>query len=125
MKTLLTLVLILLAETSFARMGNEGGGGGDPCEDRIKIIRSDLRSWINNNGSSSLQLPDGMTTATYSANMLSAISKAQIQCVGPQDKGYPVTVAGTAKVCRFDVSAQGSSITCDYSKFRELSETEQ
>ena len=100
-------------------------GGGDLCEDQIKIIRADLKKWIINDGHKDLKLPSFIDYNSYATKMLSAIDQAKLQCVGTQDKGYPVQVEGVAKVCRFDVNASQSMITCDLGKFKALSETEQ
>ncbi len=97
--------------------GGEGVGGGDQCENRIKIIRDDIKGWIMEGGPRALQLPSGMTVEDYSTAMLDQISKAKIKCVGPSDDGYPVMVEGVPKACRFDLNYWKSSITCDLSKF--------
>ena len=106
-------------------LGNEGGGGGDvACEDRIKIIRDDIKSWMQKGGSQSLVLKD-LDQESYVDGMLSAIKQAKIKCVGPNDPGYPVLVNGTPKTCRFDVNNSGATITCDFEKFQKTSESDQ
>jgi hypothetical protein len=105
--------------------GVVNGGGGDLCEDRIKTIRTDIKSWIEKRGSDDLSLPSSMTTSQYSDAMLDAISKAKITCVGPGDKNYPVEVQGAAKVCKFRGSGATSQITCDFNKFQSMTESDQ
>jgi hypothetical protein len=108
------------------RGGSEGTGGGDPCEDQIKIIRNDLSNWIKNGGPYSLRLPEDIDVNSYSRKMLEQIAGAKIQCVGYGDRDYPIQVFGTPKVCKFQtVAGQESVISCDRNSFRELSETEQ
>lgn len=101
-------------------------GGGDPCENQIKVIRSDLSVWIQNSGAKELRLPDGISVDQYSTRMLQKIEKAKIRCIGQGDKGFPVEVYGTPKVCKFEVgSSEDSTITCDRLIFLALDESEQ
>jgi hypothetical protein len=106
-------------------IGTNSGGGGDLCEDRIQIIRDDLRSWIGKKGFEALILPKGVTKDQYRLGMLDAIAKAKIKCVGPGDSGYPVEVLGSPKVCKFDKDGSLLQITCDFNKFQSMSETAQ
>ncbi len=106
--------------------GSSGvGGGGDLCEDRIKIVRADLKNWIADGGPSGLTLPAGISVDQYSKSMLKSIDQARIKCVGPGDQGFPVTVNGTPKVCRFDSQENLSQISCDFSKFQSTNESDQ
>lgn len=101
-------------------------GGGDPCENQIKVIRSDLSVWIQNGGPKELHLPDGISVDKYSTQMLQKIEKAKVRCIGRGDKDFPVEVYGTPKVCKFEVeSNQDSTITCDRSAFLALDESKQ
>lgn len=117
-----------LAKAKAAQSAAKGGvatGGGDLCEDRIKIIRDDLRSWIVRGGAKNLQLPAGISSGKYSDDMLEQISAAKVRCVTNGDAGYPVTVDGVPKVCRFDRSTSSSLITCDFNKFQAMAEGKQ
>lgn len=115
-----------MQKNQFLREGGVvNGGGGDLCEDRIKTIRADIKSWIEKSGSDALQLPSGMTTHQYNQGMLDAISKAKIKCVASGDRDYPVEVQGAAKVCKFRVSGANSQITCDFNKFQSMTESDQ
>ncbi len=116
-----TLALLMAAQITFAK--GQDRGGGDPCEDQIKIIRNDIGSWIKGGGPASLRLPEGITTQLYSSAMLEALGRAQISCVSPGTPGYPVMVNGISKVCSFSISAQ--EMTCDRTSFLNLSETQQ
>jgi hypothetical protein len=126
MKFLIMSLIIgsILPTVSFAG-GSSVRGGGDPCEDRIQDIGADLKSWIVKGGAAGLKLPAALTANKYADNMLSKIDSAKIQCVGPGDKDFPIQVQGTAKVCRFDKGFMKSRITCDYSKFQALNDSEQ
>lgn len=123
MKTI--LFLNLLFALSFARAGSEGVGGGDLCENRIKIIRDDLSDWIKKGGPNGLVLPSEITIGQYTKTMLNQIEHGKIQCVSEGDEGYPVNIDGIAKVCRFDISSNESKITCDYNKFQSMKESDQ
>ncbi|MDD4976287.1 MAG: hypothetical protein PHY93_18155 [Bacteriovorax sp.] len=124
MKKFTMISLLFIMSFAHAQIrGSEGVGGGDLCEDRIKIVRDDLSEWIKKGGPSGLKLPANMTTASYSRAMLNQIKQAKIKCVSVGDQGYPVRIKGTAKVCRFD--ANESQITCDYNKFQSISESDQ
>jgi hypothetical protein len=121
----IALALCALPLSAHALFGSEGRGGGDLCENRIKIIRDDIKSWINNGGPESLDLPAGVSVQRYSSAMLNAITTARINCVGSGDKGYPVRIDGTAKYCRFDKGFLGSKITCDNSKLMATRDSDQ
>lgn len=105
--------------------GGVATGGGDLCEDRIQSIRDDLKKWIIEGGSQSLKLPTGFSAQKYKDEMLEKIQTTSVRCVGKGDAGYPVTVEGSAKVCRFDRSSSLNLITCDYQKFQAMAESDQ
>src|SRR5947209_8936399 len=92
---------------SFSAFADGGGGtgGGDLCENRIKIVRDDIEVWIRGGGPQGLKFSPGVTSDSYSQAMLARIASAKIKCVGPGDQGYPVNINGTAKTCRFDVNS--------------------
>ncbi len=117
--------LALSSVSALAAAGGSDRGGGDPCEDRIKIVRDDLRSWIEKDGPSGLSLPAGISVPEYSERMLTSIESAKIRCVGSHDSGFPVMINDSPKVCRFDRSDVKSQITCDVTKFASLSESDQ
>jgi hypothetical protein len=105
--------------------GSEGVGGGDLCDDRVKIIRDDLRSWIGKGGAADLKLPRPWAKASYDSTMLAQIERAQVRCVSPGDAGYPVQINGMAKTCRFGRTQGTSLITCDTKKFAAIGESDQ
>lgn len=113
------------ARATQSAKGGVATGGGDLCEDRIKSIRDDLKSWLLKGGAKTLQLPAGFSAGQYTDDMLEQIYAAKIRCVMNGDAGYPVTVDGIAKVCRFDRSSSSSLITCDLKKFQAMSEESQ
>ena len=58
--------------------------------------------------------------------MLEQIKKAKIRCVSQGDKGHPVEVYGSPKVCRFDKGLlKRPTITCSREDFMKLNETNQ
>lgn len=124
MKKIILLSLLMSMTNAFARIGSEGVGGGDLCEDRIKVVRDDIKDWIVAGGPAGLKLI-GVTVDEYSDSMLKSIESTKIRCVGDGDEGYPVSVDGVPKVCRFDINEKGSMITCDYNKFQAIKETNQ
>lgn len=124
MKKIISIALVAISIGSTA-LAQKDRGGGDACENRIKVIRDDISQWISKGGHLGLKLPNGISTASYAKEMNSQITKAKIECLGIGDKGFPIEVDGTAKICRFDLSKSISKITCDTEKFKRLSESEQ
>ncbi len=123
MRNLLLMSLVLMTSVVHAKKGSEGVGGGDICEDQIKIIRDDIAQWITKDGHKSLI---GINPNQYAENMQKQISTAKVRCVGKGDKDYPVKVFGTPKVCRFDTGLLNSStITCSREEFMKMDEDNQ
>lgn len=123
LKEFYMIAIMLFSLQVFA--GAEGRGGGDLCEDRIKLIGSDLKDWIINRGPDDLKLPSGISVEQYSNAMLDEIANVKIECVGQGDQGYPININGVSKVCRFDKDSNGSQITCDFIKFNATDESDQ
>jgi hypothetical protein len=123
--TILTLMNLVLSAPAAMAAGGRSDGGGDICEDRIKVIRDDLKAWIQKGGSAGLILPEEISAQQYANQMLSAIDSAKIACIGPSDSGYPVAIEGTPKVCKFHKDWFSKQITCDFSKFLTMSESDQ
>ncbi len=125
MKEMIFVFALLASLKGWSNAGHDQGGGGDLCEDRIKIIRDDLGGWIQNGGPRGLTLPANTSVEQYSASMLGAMATTRIRCVGAGDLGFPVQVNGTAKTCRYDWVAGQGQITCDYDKFHAIAESDQ
>jgi hypothetical protein len=128
----LPLLIFTISNVSFATGGDHSGGGDYQCEARIKSVISDIKDWINSSeyainqgGYKNLELPAPLTHEEYYKKMLTQIEKAEPSCVGPGDPGYPVTVEGVPKTCRFDLSPAQSKITCDWQKFNHTDEAGQ
>ena len=126
MKILVFSLIIssVLPIVSFAN-GSSVRGGGDPCEDRIKIIREEIKAWVLKDGVKTIRLPNQVSAQDYQTNMISAMSTASIACVSEEDPGFPVEIDGTPKVCRFDKTPEFHKITCDYLKFLQLAPLDQ
>ena len=125
---ILTIMSILSFSTVFGTQvfaGIKEGGGGDLCEDRIKIIRDDFRLWIGMGFNAPLRLPAGWDAKKYSHEMDQKINSTKIRCVGSNDSAYPVKVGYSPKTCRFDVIETANYITCDRDKFQSTSESDQ
>jgi hypothetical protein len=120
----LILAPFMMSSQVFAGEGSSVRGGGDPCESRFKIVRDDINLWIHQGGAGTLDLPLGLSADQYAHAMLDKLGSASVKCVGPGDSGYPVTIQGTPKVCRFDIGPKGGQITCDYEKFLSANNTE-
>lgn len=122
-KVLISLLLGSIAMNSYS---GQDRGGGDLCEKQIKIVRDDLSNWIKKDGANGLTFPRGVDKSTYDSRMQNEIQSAKIRCVSKGDKGHPVEVYGTPKVCRFDRSVfRSSTITCSRDEFEKLNEDDQ
>jgi len=117
-RSLLTGALIFLNATAFA--GDKAGNGGDICEQRIQLIRDDIGSWIQLNGSQSLHLPDGLSLATYNSSMLRQIGASQIECVD-----HTLQIEEAEKTCINKTSNDRSLIRCNRQAFLRLKEDDQ
>lgn len=123
-----TFALAFLSPVSHAAnlaAGPRSGGGGDLCEDRIQVVRDDIKAWIGNGGPNGLILPAGISVAQYSQEMLGKIAATKVACVAQGDSGFPVQVNGTPKVCVFTGVAGAERITCDSAKFMALLQDDQ
>lgn len=115
------MALIALAATSAAHAGDRVGNGGDICEDRIKIIRDDIRSWIERGGSEGLRLPAGLTLSRYDKGILGGISKATVSCTSRR-----IELDGAEKTCEnFVDSRHGPQLVCNAARFQATSQSDQ
>jgi hypothetical protein len=117
---------LLISTLSYA--GKESSGGGDMCEDRIKIVRDDIASWIQKGGPQGLKLPSDLTQAQYSSAMLDAISQAKVSCTGDVimigsaektcknyfDHGIPRVLCNAKKLLSTDESLQYNLVHHEY-----------
>lgn len=119
MKALLSVLLnlsCLIALQAHAVGGFDHGNGGDLCEDRFKIIRDDIASWIRKGEGIGLVLPVNIPLSTYNSKMLESIAKAQINCVDDT-----ILIGGVEKTCENVVNQDGSmQIKCNSQKFLAL-----
>lgn len=109
--------------TAHAEGGDWGpGSGGDMCEDKIQIIRDDIRSWIGRGGSANLDLPEGVSVEEYNQKMLLSFQRTTIACDNKElflneDSEHPIP-----KMCINETNLETgeSRITCEISPFLEL-----
>jgi hypothetical protein len=114
------LLFLCVASTAHA-VGREGGNGGDICEDRFKIVRDDIATWLNNGSAVGLSLPAGVTLDGYKAGMLDEISKAQIGCVDDE-----IQVDNAEKTCKNFVDSTGvPQIVCNTQRFMNTDQSDQ
>lgn len=108
------LALIALTATTVCRAADRVGNGGDICEDRIKIIRDDIRSWIQRGGSAGLALPAGLTLDRYNAGILAGVSAATVSCTS-----RTLRVGGVEKTCTNFVDSRGRpQLVCNVARFQ-------
>lgn len=113
--------LLILCGQAEARMGTETGNGGDMCENRIKIIRDDIVTWIKNSGSSYLKLPEGIAVTQYNSAMLEAAASTEISCTDTK-----IFVRGVEKTCmNFFDDKKKPQIICNNSRFMQTESSEQ
>jgi hypothetical protein len=116
---LTSLLLLQISPTAFA--GHKEGNGGDMCEDRIKVIRDDIASWIQKGGSKGLKLPGTTNLSEYDSEMLKNISSAQINCTS--DKVFVGTIEKTCK--NYLDESNTPQIICNALRLLRTSESDQ
>jgi hypothetical protein len=119
-------------------MGGPGSiGGGDlKCDARIQLIAENIQSWIEGFGPESgpgLDLSSSSNPAShqpytvkdYEAAIKSLLAKQlDASCVGKGDKGFPVEVGGSTKICKSRLVEGRVHMICDRKKFLELNPDE-
>lgn len=112
-----TLSMAVQAASISAEAGTRDvGNGGDTCENRIKVIADDFRSWITVDGPAELTLPDGIQVSQYREAMLIAIAAAKVACTSAI-----ISVGSTEKICRNSIDASGiPRIQCNREAFLGL-----
>lgn len=121
MKSKALIICILLMLSSVASAANEKGNGGDLCEDRFKIIRDDIISWIKNGGPDGLSLPVGLSVEKYSIGMLGQMLTAKISC-----DDEVIKVNGAEKTCKNFVDSTGTpQIVCNATRFLATDDSDQ
>jgi hypothetical protein len=121
-RLILTSLLLLLLQISPAALaGHKEGNGGDMCEDRIKVIRDDIASWIQKGGSKGLKLSDSADLSEYNSAMLKHISSAQISCTSEK-----VLVGGVEKTCKNSLDETNTpQIICNAQRFIGTGDSDQ
>ncbi len=119
----------LVAHGAFASQGR--GGGDIQCDAEIKKLSANLLDWISAKGpeTGKLNLASSLNPVTgkpysyseYEAKMTSLLNMPlDVSCVKPGDKGYPVSVNDSAKICATFVDFEGVHMTCDRGLFLGL-----
>jgi len=140
MRLIHALILLILSFSSTLNMslvaaekkGTESGGGGDPLEERVSQIRSDLLRWIGTEGPKDLLLPYGLTHASYVSKMSSILTpqRVVVAFVEKDDElngEMKVSVEGVPKTCRGFIAKATSQphIICNISRFLNTKESDQ
>lgn len=120
-RVVLVSLIVLFAQSSFARTGTgtEGGNGGDLCESRIYDIRDDISTWLTTDGPKGLELPLGVDLALYRAKMTEAIAIAKISCTNDVLK-----IGEAEKTCLNDVKDGVTRIRCNIDRLAREPEGE-
>ena len=106
------LLLLAVAMSSILpSFAEDKGNGGDTCENRIKVIRNDIESWILRGGAESLKLPSGLSYQEYESAMLSEL-KAGHPVICTDDKLY---VGRAEKTCK---NYEGNDILLNETKLQ-------
>ncbi|OFZ47768.1 MAG: hypothetical protein A2381_07195 [Bdellovibrionales bacterium RIFOXYB1_FULL_37_110] len=119
-RLILTLVFLMGSFGAFASSGVKIGNGGDDCEDRIKIIRDDIESWIQKGGSQGLKLPEDVYLEKYNTQMLNAFN-AKITCSDEK-----IFIGNAEKTCKNFEDGQGIKwVQCNFERFNKTKEDKQ
>lgn len=126
-------IQLLTFSSAFAKSGGSmDGGGGDPYEERVDEIRSDILKWIEKGGAKNLVLPEGVTYQQYELKMKSILEPqkvivAFIEVDDKEDVELQVSVDGIPKTCRGFKSEKDFQfhILCKISRFKGASPQEQ
>ncbi len=111
-KIILTLLFAVISGVAHA--GHVTGNGGDLCEDRINVVRDDIKTWIVKGGSKDLRLPKDISLDQYNSQMLNEISKAKVSCT--DDK---IFIGSSEKTCMNDKDENGTPyIRCNIDRFK-------
>jgi len=112
--------LLTISLTTFAASGGKIGNGGDICEDKIKIIRDDIRSWILQGGSKGLELPEDISLKDYNKLMLASFN-AIINCSDEK-----IFIGSAEKTCKnFEDENGYNSIQCNFERFNKTTMDDQ
>ncbi|MGZ3768779.1 MAG: hypothetical protein ACXVCP_02810 [Bdellovibrio sp.] len=128
---------LILSHGNIVFAGPGGSNGGDlECDAKIRKIANNIEYWVENNGAQLGRLDlrpsqypvKGSEARPYSYNeykgaMLSLIKKPLISsCVTQGDKGYPVAVNDSSKICVSELRDDGFHLTCDAAKFLNMNQ---
>jgi hypothetical protein len=121
MKLQILLMTGLLALANLAFGQDKAGNGGDMCEDRFKIVRDDIQSWIHDGGSAGLRLPSNLSLDRYNFVMTEQIAKAKVSCVSEK-----IFIGKAEKTCEnFHDESGTPRIRCNTNRFMNTNESDQ
>lgn len=111
--------------------GDKAGGGGEPMEIDIDMIRGDLVAWINAGGARDLRLPGRVSYAEYTQAMRQILTPHTVVLTfvdkdSNADPELSVKVAGQEKTCRGFISRNDARphILCHRGRYKTASEGE-
>lgn len=111
--------------------GDKAGGGGEPMEIDIDMIRGDLVAWINAGGARDLKLPGEISYGEYTQAMLQILTPHAVVLTfvdkdSSTDPELSVKVSGQEKTCRGFISRNDARphILCHRGRYKNASEGE-
>jgi len=103
--------------------GNEGSGGGDSCEPRIREIAREIRSWIFRGGAKQLDLNGVTNLKSYEVGMVDQIggsTKRKIKYAGINCTSEPIKIGNVEKTCKNERDENGRGyVTCNLTRFMQ------
>jgi hypothetical protein len=116
-------IVLLMSISLTCLAADKTGNGGDICEDRFKIVRDDIASWIKKGGGNGLDLTSvqALKVSLYNDGMLEQIGKAHVSCVDDE-----VRIGNAEKTCKNFIADDGlPQIVCNTKRFTDTAESDQ
>ncbi|RYZ73210.1 MAG: hypothetical protein EOP09_02220 [Proteobacteria bacterium] len=111
----------LSAQAWATDLSGDKGNGGDVCENRIQVIKNDLKDWISKGGSSGLRLPLEIPIEKYNQVMTQQIGNTVVACTEET-----ILVGASEKTCKNFVDDNGKArLLCNLQRFMATNESDQ